>query len=375
MTSKAISCPSPTGGRVGDGGRRLLSLDILRGITVAAMIFVNNGYGDSYEMFQHSEWNGMTPCDLVFPFFLFIMGVSCYLSLSKFNFEATSDVIRKVVKRTFLLFFIGVFIHWFENATKGDIMCFDHLRIWAVLQRIALCYCAVSLFAVLCNHKYIIHTIIALLVGYAAILILGHGYENDAETNILAIVDRSLFGAEHLYTKRPIDPEGLVGTIACIAHTLLGFYCGKRLKQAQSLDEKIIAFLYVGAVLVFFGYLLSFGMPLNKRIWSPSYALMTCGLASLLQGILMYIIDKNGQKRWCTFFHVFGVNALAIYISSEFMAIIFSRLHINDLMYNALSLIIANPPQITSTMYALSFVLLNFAIGYPLWKKKIYIKL
>ena len=117
---------------------RLQSLDVLRGMTVAGMILVNNGYGESFEMLRHSKWNGMTPCDLVFPFFLFIMGISCYLSLSKSKFTASGPVLFKILKRTVLLFAIGLFINWFDHAIEGDLLCFGHLRIWAVMQRIAL---------------------------------------------------------------------------------------------------------------------------------------------------------------------------------------------------------------------------------------------
>lgn len=178
--------------------QRLLSLDILRGLTVAGMILVNNGYGESFEMLQHSRWNGMTPCDLVFPFFLFIMGISCYLSLSKSNFTPSQAVITKIVKRTVLLFLIGLFINWFHNALKGD-PGLDHLRIWAVMQRIALCYLAVSLFALFVRHRYVIPTIALLLIAYTIILLVGNGYAEDASTNILAQADLQLFGYDHLY--------------------------------------------------------------------------------------------------------------------------------------------------------------------------------
>lgn len=355
--------------------KRLLSLDILRGMTVAAMIFVNNGYGESYEMLGHVEWNGMNPCDLVFPFFLFIMGISTYLSLSKFNFQPTWPVLRKIAKRTFLLFFLGVFIHWFANAIYGDVNCFSHLRYFAVLQRIALCYCGVSLFAVLCNHKYLVPTIIGLLVIYAGILVFGHGYDQDASTNILGIVDLKIFGYDHLYHKSCIDPEGLVGTISGIAHAMIGFYCGKLMKQSETIQQKMTNFFVVGTVLIFVGYFLTYGLPLNKRVWSPSYVCVTCGLASLLLGVLIYVIDIKGKTRWTGFFHVFGINALALYASSEFLAIIFGRFGISDAIYNCIHTI-CPPDKPASVLFAAVTVLINFVfVGYPLWKKQIYIKL
>ena len=360
---------------------RLLSLDILRGITVAGMILVNNGWGESFEMLGHSEWNGMTPCDLVFPFFLFIMGISCYLSLVKSEFKPTPQVIRRVVKRTVLLFAIGLFINWFDHAIEGDLLCFGHLRIWAVMQRIAVCYGIVSLFALFCNHKYILHTIAGLLVIYAAILLLGNGYAEDSSVNVLAQVDLNLFGYDHLYHKGPVDPEGLVGTISSVAHVLLGFYCGMLIKKRETTEQKVIALFVVGAIGVIAGYLLSYGLPLNKRIWSPSYVLMTCGLASLLQALLMYVIDlKNNVQwsmfnvQWITFFHVFGVNALALYVSSELLAILLGNIGVSEMVYNAIHAVI---PALkwASLAYAIYFVLLNFAIGYVLYRKKIYIKL
>lgn len=354
--------------------QRLLSLDILRGITVAGMILVNNGWGESFEMLGHSKWNGMTPCDLVFPFFLFIMGISCYLSLVKSEFKPTPQVIRRIVKRTVLLFAIGLFINWFDHAIEGNLLCFGHLRIWAVMQRIALCYGIVSLFALFCNHKYTLHTIVGLLVVYTAIIVLGNGYEYDADVNILAQADLKLFGYDHIYHKSPVDPEGLMGTISSVAHVLLGFYCGMLIRKRETVEQKVIALFVVGAIGVIGGYLLSYGLPLNKRIWSPSYVLMTCGLASLLQALLMYVIDIQKKSGWTTFFHVFGVNALALYVSSELLAILLKNIGVSETIYNGIHAVI---PALkwASLVYAIYFVMLNFVIGYVLYRKKIYIKL
>ena len=360
--------------------KRLLSLDILRGITVAGMILVNNGWGESFEMLQHSKWNGMTPCDLVFPFFLFIMGISCYLSLVKSEFKPTWPVLRRILKRTVLLFVIGLAIHWLDGALNGD-YGLSHLRIMAVLQRIALCYFAVSLFAVYCNHRYTIPVIVVLLALYSAILIFGNGYAYDADTNILAQFDLKVLGYDHIYHKGPVDPEGLLGTIPSIAHVLLGFYCGRLIRQRETVEQKVISIFVLGTVLVIGGYLLSYGLPLNKRIWSPSYVLMTCGLASLLQALLMYVIDLRSTSPSTLhlppstkFFHVFGVNALALYVSSELLAILLSNWGVSEQVYNGIHAVIA-APKFASLAYAVYFVLLNFAIGYILYRKKIYIKL
>ena len=370
---------------------RLLSLDILRGITVAGMILVNNGYGESFEMLRHSKWNGMTPCDLVFPFFLFIMGISCYLSLVKSAFKPTPQVLRRIVKRTVLLFAIGLFINWFDHAIEGDILCFAHLRVMAVMQRIALCYFFVSLFALYCNHRFTIPVVIGLLTVYAAILVFGNGYAYDADANILAQFDLRLLGYDHIYHKSPVDPEGLLGTISSVAHVLLGFYCGLLIRQRETVEQKVTAIFVFGTTLVIGGYLLSYGLPLNKRIWSPSYVLMTCGLASLLQALLMHVIDNNQGNQGDrsldseqnhgpvplipqTFFHVFGVNALALYVSSELLAILLGNIGVSEWVYNGIHALIP-AMKWASLAYALYFVLLNFAIGYILYRKKIFIKL
>ena len=354
--------------------QRLLSLDILRGITVAGMILVNNGWGESFEMLGHSKWNGMTPCDLVFPFFLFIMGISCYLSLVKSEFKPTPQVIRRIVKRTVLLFAIGLFINWFDHAIEGDLLCFGHLRIWAVMQRIAVCYGIVSLFALYCPHRYTVPVVIVLLAVYSAILVFGNAYAYDADVNIMAQVDLKLFGYDHLYHKGPVDPEGLLGTISSVAHVLLGFYCGRLIRQKETTEQKVIALFVVGTVLVIGGYLLSYGLPLNKRIWSPSYVMVTCGLASLLQAFLMYVIDIRQRSSWTPFFHVFGVNALALYVSSELLAILLGHVGVSEWVYTVIHAFIS-PLKWASLAYALYFVLLNFVVGYILYRKKIYIKL
>lgn len=151
--------------------KRLKSLDITRGMTVAGMILVNNGYGDSFTPLQHARWNGLSLSDFVFPFFLFIMGVSIYLSFSSRGFGLTREKIGKVLKRTVLLLSIGIAINWFDMAVWGEGMQFGELRFWAVLQRIAVCYLLVSLFALTCNHRHTLTLAGSLLLIYALLLI------------------------------------------------------------------------------------------------------------------------------------------------------------------------------------------------------------
>jgi len=354
--------------------KRLMSLDVLRGLTVALMIMVNNGAGPTFHQLQHSKWNGVTLCDLVFPFFLFIMGVSTYLSLKKYNFKIGGAVSRKIVKRTALLFLIGLLINWFDKAVGGDLFPFDSLRIWGVMQRIAICYCVVSFLALTLDHKYAFPiTAAALLVIYSLILVFGNGYAYD-ESNILAVVDRSLIGYEHLYHKSPVDPEGLLSTIPAIAHVMIGFYCGKKMSERGSTNSKVKIFAVIGIILVVSGLLLQFALPMNKRVWSPSYVLFTCGLASLLQSLLMYVIDIRKSQSWTMPCLVFGTNPLFLYVFSEFLAIIFGEYGIKESIHGVISGVVSIP-EWASLTYAVFFLLLNFAIGYVLYKRKIFIKL
>lgn len=357
--------------------QRLVSLDLLRGLTVAMMILVNNGYGESFSQLRHVEWNGMTVCDLVFPFFLFMVGVSTYLSLQKTQFKPTPYVLRKIVKRTVLLFLIGLAINWFDHAIGGDVLCFGHLRIWAVLQRIALCYLAASLFAIYANHKYTIPTIVGLLVVYILIITLGNGYAFDAEANILAQVDLRLFGYDHLYHKSPVDPEGLVSTIPAIAHTLIGFLCGKLVCSKVSPKEKVRNIFIFGLLLTIAGFALSLWLPLNKHIWSPSFVLATCGLAMLLLALIMKIEQwspSSMNKGGWVILLVFGMNPLFLYVLSEFMAIIFGHFGISTIIFDCIHSFVS-APKWASLCYALTFVLLNWLVGYVLYRKKIFIKI
>ncbi len=357
--------------------QRLVSLDLLRGLTVAMMILVNNGYGESFSQLRHVEWNGMTVCDLVFPFFLFMVGVSTYLSLRKTQFKPTPYVLRKIFKRTVLLFLIGLGINWFDHAIGGDVLCFGHLRIWAVLQRIALCYLAASLFAIYANHKYTIPTIVALLVVYTLIITLGNGYAYDAETNILAQADLRLFGYDHLYHKSPVDPEGLLSTIPAIAHTLIGFLCGKLVCSKVSPKEKVRNIFIFGLLLTIAGFALSLWLPLNKRIWSPSFVLATCGLAMLLLALIMKIeqwAPSSMNKGVWVVLLVFGMNPLFLYVLSEFMAIIFGHFGISTIIFDSIHSVVS-APKWASLCYALTFVLLNWLVGYVLYRKKIFIKI
>lgn len=357
--------------------QRLLSLDVLRGLTVFCMILVNNGYGTTFQSLCHSAWNGMTPCDLVFPFFLFMVGVSIYISLSRHAGEA--GMVRKILRRTLYMFVLGVALHAWDMIICGHANGIaSHLRIWGVLQRIALSYCGAALFFNATRGKYLWRTITGLLVLYGVILLVGNGYSTDPNENWLARVDRTLFG-NHLYQKAldgrsPLDPEGLVGVIAGIAHALLGVACGRAIMTGRDNTEKVMKVLIISAAIGIIGYLLSFGFPLNKRIWSPSYALVTCSMAAGLLGLFTYIIDMQGHNRWCRLFQMFGMNALGIYTLSEMLPSVIGQLGISQGIYSCWSGLFG-PNEWASLCYALTIDGIMALVAWFLFKKKIYIKI
>lgn len=380
--------------------KRIYALDVMRGITIAGMILVNNpGNSVRFEPLKHARWLGLTPTDLVFPFFMFIMGITTYLSLRKFDFHFCKEALFKIIKRSALIWLIGLGIWWFlkfgdnwfaaKNATLPfwqhlSISCntFDQMRILGVLPRLGICYGLTALIALLVKHKYIPWIIVALLVTYLIILITGNGYAHD-ETNILYRCDDWFMGRVHMYSDHP-DPEGILSTIPSLAHVLIGFYVAKIIMNMKELNDKIEHLFIIGALLTFAGLLLSFGCPLCKKIWSPSFVLTTCGFASSMLALMIWLIDKKGCRgRVTTFFEVFGINPLFLYVLSEVLVFVFGIIpvHVGPDILNIrnCSYIYLFQPLFGdkggSLAYALLYVLLNWGIGYILYKKKIYIKL
>lgn len=374
---------------------RLKSLDIMRGLTVALMILVNNGGEQNYHILTHSKWNGLTPCDLVFPFFLFMMGMSTYLSLRKTEFKPSLIIYKKIAKRTILLFLIGLSINWFDMICSGNGLDFAHLRIWAVLQRIALCYGIVSLLAIHINQRYFVHIILGIIIVYMGILAFGNGYAYDASVNIIAQADLHFFGYDHLYHKSPVDPEGLLSTLPAIAHTMIGFLCCKNISIADQKVHSKIKFLKIsGLVMLILGFFLSLiGFGINKRIWSPSYVFVTCGFAAWILSLLIQWIDrgeisaegkieakaegktiKTKENPITVLFLSFGMNPLFLYVLSEFLAIVFGTYGIKDDLLGLIRNVISDE-YLVSLTYALFFVAIHAAMGIWMHQKKIFIKL
>ncbi len=379
---------------------RLLSLDILRGITIAGMILVNNpgSWSSVYEPLRHADWHGLTPTDLVFPFFMFIMGVSTFMSLRKFNFEPSQKAVWKIIRRTVLIFVIGLALGWFgqfvRGLTNGETLGqaashFDTLRILGVLQRLALAYGFAALIALLVKHKHLVWVIATILVGYFLILAFGNGFEK-SENNIIAIIDKAVLGVSHMYkdtdaagNRIALDPEGLLSTLPSIAHVLIGFMFGKLIVDNKDNHTRVEKLLIWGTVLAFAGLLLHYGCPINKKIWSSTFVLTTTGFAAQLLGLLIWIIDINGKQKWSRFFHAFGVNPLIVYVFAGVLANLVGNIRfayqgepiaVKTFMYDVLLQPWAGN-YFGSLLYALIFVTVCWAFGYILYKRNIYIKL
>lgn len=388
--------------------KRILALDILRGITIAGMIMVNNpgSWSHIYAPLSHAQWNGLTPTDLIFPFFMFIMGISTYISLKKYDFRFSYPALRKILKRTVLIFLIGMAIGWFsrfcyywasapEGLSFGEKLwnaswTFDRLRILGVMQRLGICYGATAIIALTMKHRHIPCLIATLLIGYFILLLCGNGFAYN-DTNILSVVDRAILTPAHMYKDNGIDPEGLVSTIPSIAHVLLGFCVGGLMlaggkaneNRADMLNSHLIKLFLVGTILTFAGFLLSYGCPINKKIWSPTFVLVTCGLASSFLALLIWIIDVKGYKKWSMFFESFGINPLFMYVLGGVLSILFGSItfpwdggsiSIHGFLYRILLMPVFGETG-GSLAYALVFVALNWCIGYQLYKRKIYIKI
>lgn len=357
--------------------KRLLALDIMRGITISGMILVNNpgSWGYVYTPLEHSAFNGLTPTDLVFPFFMFIMGISTYISLRKYNFTYSHATLRKILKRTVIIFCIGLFLNLLAKSIFTNHLNIEEWRYLGVMQRLAIGYGVTALIAITVKHKYFPAIILITLLAYFLLLATGDGFIQ-SETNVVARFDAWVLGASHMYHDGGIvfDPEGLLSTVPAVCHVMIGFYCGKLLLSAKDNDEKIIRLFLVGTILTFIGFLLSYGCPINKKIWSPTFVITTCGLASGFLALLIWVIDMKGYQKWCTFFRSFGVNPLFIYVFAETMGIALGATGVSAFIYEKMLVpVLGNYPG--SLAYALLYIVFCWSIVHILYKKGIYIKI
>ena len=324
---------------------RYYSLDIFRGATVALMILVNNPgtWAHIFTPFSHATWHGCTPTDLVFPFFLFAVGNAMAFIMPGLYKNGTRAFLKKVAKRTMFIFAIGLFLNWTPFVQwKDDQLVYkvwDNIRIFGVLQRIAVCYFFASLIVYFFKVKgaLIISTI--LLAGYW-LLCLFFGAEVDPYS--LAgffgtAVDKAVLGEAHMYRGEglPFDPEGIVSTIPAIVNVVFGYFSGKFIKERGRTWEMLSNLFIAGSLMIFVAFFWDMAFPINKKIWTSSFVLYSVGVALIVLGILIYLLEfKHTKGTWSRFFDVFGKNPLFIFVLSGFLPRVISLFrwtdHIDD---------------------------------------------
>ena len=372
------AAPAPAG--------RLLSLDVFRGITIAAMLLVNNpGTWDAvYSPLRHAVWHGWTVTDLIFPFFLFIVGVSMTFSFGKLLAEGWTRgrLLARAAKRAAIIFALGLVLASYPWIGYD----YSHLRIPGVLQRIALAFLLASAILLWTGPRGRMVATGALLLGYWAAMMLvpvpgvGAGVLEPGR-DLGAFVDRAVFGTDHLWaSSRTWDPEGLLGTLPAVATVLLGIFAAEWLRSGRTGGTIARGLLLAGAVAVVLGLAWDRVFPINKALWTSSYVLLTAGLAAIGLALCYWLVDLRGYRRWALPFVVFGANAIATYFLSGLMAREIGLPRLDGTPPTVKEWIFQSayaswlPPLQASLAFALSFVLLWMGIMWVFYRRRIFIK-
>ncbi len=359
--------------------QRIESVDILRGITIVAMILVNTPgtWNYVYAPLLHAEWHGYTPTDLIFPFFLFIVGMS--ISFAYKNKPNNAKTYKKIIIRSLKIIGLGLFLGWFLPYVPF-FKPFSELRIPGVLQRIGLVFLVTAILNLNFNWKILLSIGITILVGYW--LWLGYIPLNGeqptfdrAPNNWANYLDVKILGS-HTW-KTDYDPEGLVSTLPAIVTAISGILIGKILSQYE--NNKLVILSLLGGIMIVIGMVWSNWFPINKAIWSSSFVLVTSGWATLILGIVHYITDVKKVKFGAIFKYV-GMNAIIIFFLSSFISKTFYLTKVNDAqsihswLYHTFYTSVISSDKLASMLYALTVVGIYLLLGYILYKRKIVIK-
>ncbi|HAH31055.1 MAG TPA: DUF5009 domain-containing protein [Elusimicrobia bacterium] len=363
---------------------RLLSLDAFRGLTIAAMIIVNTpGNQEAYTQLDHAQWDGCTMTDLVFPFFLFIVGVSLVFSLSKRReLDGGRGLAPQILRRTLIIYALGMVLNAIPNYHPSTI------RILGVLQRIALCYCAASFLFIKTRVRTQAILTAAALLGYWLIMtqipVPGYGAGVlTKEGSLASWLDRLILGA-HTYRQGPYDPEGILSTIPALATTMLGIFAGLWLRSERAAAQKTRGLMRGGAILFIIGWLWSMSFPLNKALWTSSYVLYTGGLALWLLALCYWLIEIKDIKAWSKPFEIFGINAIAAYMLPIFLLkfLVLFKLNVPGGEPIQLRIFICDhvfgtwlSPLNASAAFAFSYMALWLGFFWLLYKRNIFIKI
>ncbi|TSD64862.1 DUF5009 domain-containing protein [Inquilinus sp. KBS0705] len=361
---------------------RLLSLDVFRGLTIACMILVNDpgDWGHIYAPLEHSEWNGCTPTDLVFPFFLFMVGVSIVYAMEskKASGASQSKMILAALRRTIILLLITwcsqLILRWNFDVSK--------LRLPGVLPRIALVYFICTILYLKTSQKTRDWLLVAVLIGYYIIMtfipVPGVGYANlNPETNMGAWIDRLVFTTDHLWrSSKTWDPEGLLGTLPAIGTGLFGIRVGSWLKRKDRDDSTKVSWMFTyGTIAVVIALFWDLFFPINKALWTSSFVLYTGGLATIGLAISFWLIDVQGHKRFTYPFVVFGANAITAYVLSGFIPHYLNLVHIGKKSIYEFFFAPYFSPVNASLAGAIFIVAVLWLVMWVFYKNKIFIKI
>lgn len=371
----------------------MLSLDVFRGLTVAAMILVNNpgSWTHVYAPLKHAEWNGCTPTDLIFPFFLFIVGVSISYALgSKKDSHSHSKLILTALKRALILFGLGLFLTLFPKVFTDPLEAFKTVRIPGVLQRIAVVFFITAVLFIKTSPKTQLRTFIGILISYWLIMTLipvpGVGYANlEKETNLGAWLDRTILTEAHLWrSAKTWDPEGILSTLPAVGTGLFGVLIGSWLKRKDREESVKISWMFsIGFLAVIAGLVWDLFFPINKALWTSSFVLYAGGLATIGLALCYWLIDVQGFKKGTTPFVVYGVNAITVFFLSGLIPRILTMIKVSlpdgtevnsrEWMYQTFFTPYFSPIN-ASLAGAITFILIWLLILWWMFRKNIIIK-
>jgi predicted acyltransferase len=374
---------------------RWLSIDVLRGLTIGFMIMVNNNGGgsDAYWAMKHADWNGFTPTDLVFPTFLFLVGISTVFSTEArlTNGDSRKTIFLHTLQRSVLLFLLGLLVNSFPMFHLARV------RVFGVLQRTAVCYLIIAaLYLLNSSWRSKLMIAVAALVGYWAMMrfvpVPGYGIPThqipllDRDGNLVAWLDRQIFTANHLYEKTR-DPEGLLSTLPALATALFGMLTGIWLRTSRTIAEKAKGICFAGLGSLLLGGLWSLEFPINKKLWTSSYVLYAAGWSLLLLALSIWLVDVLGgrrndlqRRRRSMPLLVFGTNAIAAYVFSELLPGVMGLVHpvpkmpLGRWLYLEILGAIHNPP-LASMVYCIAFVGVCWLAIYALYRRRIFLKI
>ncbi|HEX4232546.1 MAG TPA: DUF5009 domain-containing protein [Bryobacteraceae bacterium] len=358
-------------------GNRLVSLDVFRGATMALMVIVNDAGGPSYKQLQHSEWNGWTITDTVFPTFLWIVGVAITLSLGKrlANGASRSQLLGPIFRRAVILYLLGLLVYVYPAFN------FSTQRWMGVLQRIAICYLIASVIYLYTSIRGQIawmlglSTVYWLLMAFAPVPGYGSGHL-DTAGNFAHYVDRIVLGHHNYAQTKTWDPEGIISTLPAIVTTLFGIMAGHILRRKATIADRTLWLFIMGNLLIPAGLILDIWLPINKKLWTDSFSIFMAGLDFVILALCLWFIDERGYRRFAKPLVILGMNAIVVYMASELVAEVFDGIHLHaggQLIslhdwFAQQFLMIASPLN-ASLLYAISYMLLMYGIAYILYRR------